>query len=451
MFILSLLKIASITKAILIGKNLFIRNITIDTRVDEIKDSLFIVIKGNNSINFICSEAIKKGALAILSEYYFPINISQLIVNNSNLALSDIVSWLRSRVNTKFLSLTGSTGKTTVKEITANILNQSGKTLFNFSNNNNYLGICFTLLNLYKFCYKYSVLEFGADKINDIDDLSNLVKPDIVCVTNISISHLTGFKNFLNIINCKGKIFKYLPSNGIIILKDNYYLNNFWKKYFLNKKKIFISFNYLVKKENYISLYNIKVKSWGSYFTLVTCSGSINVFIKLLGIHNVLNSLFASALSYSINISLLDIKVGLESCKPIKGRLYPIILKKNKIILDDTYNSNPRSLYYSILFLQKCLGYKVLVVGDMMELSYMSVYYHIKIGNLLRNFFCINKILSIGKYSFYISKYSLLGEHFKHFNDLILRLKYILNIYDEITVLIKGSRIFNMEKVVYSL
>ncbi len=447
MFILDLFKIANITGAILVGKNLYINNICVDTRKNNIKNSLFIIIRGKNNINFLCFDAIKKGALAILTDKYLPINISQLIVKNSYYALTKIVSWLRRNTSTKFLSLTGSTGKTTVKEITANILRQSGKTLYNYANFNNEIGISYTLLKLYKYIYKFSVLEFGANNINDINYLSNLVKPDVACVTNLSISHLTGFKNFLNIIKCKGKIFKHLSSSGLVILNSNCIFNKFWEKYFWNKEKIFVSFKY-IRKENYVSIRNLNVNSWGSFFTLVTCLGEINVYIKLLGIHNILNSLFASALSLSSSISLKDIKVGLESCKPIKGRLYPIYLNKNKIILDDTYNSNPRSLYYSIYFLNKFLGDKILVVGDMAELDYMSIYYHIKIGILIKKNFLINRVFSFGKYSFYISKYSLIGQHFWDIDNLVLNLKRIIKNSDKITILIKGSRFLCMEKII---
>ncbi len=447
MFLFSLSKIACITKSILVGKDVYVDNICIDTRENNIKNSLFILIKGNNSVDYLYREAFRKGALAILSEYFLFVNKPQLVVKDSNFALSKIVCWLRKKVSTKFLSLTGSTGKTSVKEITANILKTSGNTLYNYHNRNNELGVFYTLLKLQKNVYKYCVLELGADNINDIDYITKVVVPDIACITNISISHLNGFKNFLNIIKCKGKIFKYLSSNGLIILNHNYYLNNFWKKYFLGKKKFFISL-FPIRKKNYISVCNLKVSLLGSTFTLITDSGYINIFIKLLGAHNILNCLFASALSFLSCVSLKDIKVGLESCNPIKGRLYPIFLGKNKLILDDTYNSNPRSLYYSIFFLQKCLGYKVLVVGDMAELSYMSVFYHIKIGNFVRNLLYVDRVLSIGKYSFYISKYSLKGKHFFDINSLVLYLKYIFKSYDKITFLIKGSRFLNMEKII---
>ncbi len=447
MFLLSLSKISYITKSILIGKNIYINNISFDTRLKNIQNSLFIIIKGNSSINYLCNDAIKKGVSAILSEYFLFIDIPQLIVKDSYLALSRIVNWLRKKVNTIFISLTGSTGKTTVKEITANILKISGKTLYNYSNWNSSLGVLYTLLDLYKYIYKYSVLEFGADNIKDIDYISNIVKPDIVGITNIAVSHLDGFKNFLNIVKTKGKIFKNLSSSGLILLNHNFYLNKFWNKYFLNKRKFFISY-IPIRKYNYISICNLKIYLWGSYFTLITDLGIINIFTKLLGIHNIWNCLFASALSFLACVNLKDIKLGIESFNPIKGRLFPLYLNKNKLILDDTYNSNPRSLYYSILFLKKCLGYKILVVGDMAELNNMSVYYHINMGKLIKNFLYVHEVLSIGINSFYISKYSLKGKHFLNIKYLILYLKKKIKDYNEITILIKGSRFLGMEKII---
>ncbi len=444
---LSLLDIAYIVNAKLIGDNLYIFNISTDTRKKNIRNSLFIIIKRNNKydINFLCYSAIKNGALAILNNFIINVNISQLIVSNVKLALNKISFWLRNNSYTKILSVTGSTGKTSVKEITVNILKQYGKVLFTYGNFNNEFGAPISLLKLYNSNYKYAVLEFGANSINDIDYLSNIVKPDISCINNISVSHLSGFKNIKNIILCKGKIFKYLKYYGIAIVNFNHYYFYYWKKYLFNKKIIF--FSLFFNKNVHVYASDIKLSLFYSYFILNTYIGKIKIFFKLLGIHNILNALASVCFSLSLNISLKDIKTGLESCLPIKGRLYPIFMNKNKIILDDTYNSNPRSLYYSLYFLNKCLGYKVLVISDMSELDFMSIYYHTKIGLLIKKKFFINKVLSIGKYSFYISKYSLIGIHCNNFFNLIMNIKKILMIYDKVTLLIKGSRNFFMDKI----
>ncbi len=445
MIYLSLLDIANIVDAELIGKNLYISNISVDTRDEKIKNSLFILLKGKLDVNLVCYKAVNNGAICVLFSSFIFFNISQLIVNNVVVALGKLSSWLRKKKNIKILSVTGTTGKTSVKEITVNILKPLGRVLFNYKNLNNELGIPITLLKLYRSSYSYAVLELGANHINDIDYLSNIVIPDIASITNISVSHLIGFKKFKNIVLCKGKIFKYLNKNGIAILNiyHNYYF--LWKKYLLDKKIYFFSINNNFYSNVYAT--NIKLSIFGSVFILNTYFGKIKIFLKLLGIHNILNSLNSVCFAVSLGLSLKDIKIGLENCFPIKGRLYPIFIKKNQVILDDTYNSNPRSLYYGINFLNQCNTYKVLVVGDMSELDNMSIYYHSNIGLWIKKFFKINIVLSIGKYSYYISKYSLVGRHHNLMSNLLIDIKKILMIYEKVTFLIKGSRVFCMDKI----
>ncbi len=444
---LNLLKIANITDAILLGKNIYIKNISVDTRKINIKDSLFIVIEGSYDKKFLCFNAIKKGALALLVDFYLSIfKVPLLIVKDTKIALGKISSWLRKKSSSKVICITGSTGKTSSKEIIVNILKQSNFILYNLYNFNNELGVPITLLNLQYFKYKYIVLELGSNSIGDINYLSKITLPNISCITNISISHLRGFKNFKNIIIDKGKIFKYLSKDGTAIININYFYYNYWKKYLLDKKKIFYNILDFYKCNIFIS--DLKFNIFGTYFVMNTIYGKQKVFLKLLGIHNISNVLLSILLSLYLNVNIKDIKLGLESLLPIKGRLYPIFLNKKKVILDDSYNCNPRSLYFSILFLHKCNGYKLLVISDMFDLSYMSFFYHKYIGILIKKNFLINKILSIGKYSYYITKYSRIGEHFNNFNKLLSRIKSILISYNEITILIKGSNIFNMSRII---
>ncbi len=443
---LTLKKIALVVDALLIGNDLEVKNICTDTRKNEIKDSLFLAIKGIKiNSHFLCYEAIKMGALSLLVDFVFPTVIPQLVVYDTKVALFKIARWIRLNSKSKILAITGSTGKTSVKEITANILSKKSSTLYTLNNFNNEIGVALTLLKLNNFNYKYTILELGVDKINDICNLGKMVCPDVALVTNISVSHLKGFKTFFNVLNEKYKIYSYINYNGIAIINiDNVYLN-FFRKYIYVNKILFFSFYKKFGVNVFIS--NLKLTVYGSYFNLNINGKKNKIFLKLLGFHNILNILASSTLAVSVNISIKKIILGIEDCIPIKGRLYPFYLSKNKILLDDTYNSNPRSLYYSLCFLKYCPGYKILVVGDMAELYNMSIYYHIKIGILIRKM-CINKVLSIGNYSFLISKYSLLGEHFINFYDLVKNLKKNLFIQSNITILLKGSRYLKMEKII---
>ncbi len=451
MFNIDLKKIAFITNANLIGYNINIYNICIDTRDKTIKNSLFIAIRGKNiDSHCLYQDALQKGALALLVNFVLPTTKPQLILQyDTKKALFKIAEWLRKNVSkAKFIGITGSTGKTSVKEITANILQRCGQTLYTYQNFNTCIGISLTLTKLIHFSYKYAVIELGANNLNDIVFSSKIVNPDVGLITNLSCSHLMGFKNFSNIVIEKGKIFNFLSQSGIAVLNfdDNYY--KIWCNYIKNKQILYFSIYKNIGVAIFASF--IRITLYGSYFFLHTPSGKTKVFIKLLGLQNIINSIAAVALAYSVGVSLQDIVCGLESCVPVKGRLYPIFLKKNKVLLDDTYNSNPRSLFFSARFLELFNGYKILVISDMAELGCMSKLLHIKMGFIL-NKMSINEILSFGKYSYYISKLSVSGKHFDSLYYLIQYLKYILHIHYKVTILIKGSRIFQMETIIDNL
>ncbi len=447
MIYLDLNIISTVVNGFIVGGNVRIYDISIDTRDNSKKKGfLFIAIKGNNiDSHSLCIDAVQKGALALLVEFLVPIRISQLIVKDTKIALGNLARWLRIKSGAIVLAITGSTGKTTVKEITSNILKYSNKILYTYGNLNNNIGVPLTLLKLNNSVYDYVILELGISCFNDMSYLANIVLPDVALVTNISVSHFTEFKSFMNIIKAKGLIFNYLKNSGIAIVnKDIKYLF-FWDKYFDEKKIIYFSYNRKLGVD--IFLLDVVLTNIGSYLTIYIFSEVIKVFFRLLGIHNIFNVLSSVSLAVSVGISLKDIVLGLESCLPVKGRLYPIYLDKDHVVLDDTYNSNPRSMYYSIVFLSRFDGYNILVVSDMSELGICSIKSHVYIGNLIRNL-NIDKVLSLGFYSYYISKYSYIGEHFSKMSNLIVRLKHILLINNKVTVLIKGSRIFSMDKII---
>ncbi|WP_410051778.1 glutamate ligase domain-containing protein [Buchnera aphidicola] len=181
-----------------------------------------------------------------------------------------------------------------------------------------------------------------------------------------------------------------------------------------------------------------------------TPCGKINILLPFLGHHNVSNALAASALSFSLNIPLKIIKIGLLNTPIISGRLESIILNPNKILIDDTYNSNVSSMISAIKVLDKMPGYKILVIGDMSELGKNSILYHKMIGNTA-NLSNINKIFSIGTISHEITKIFNNSKHFFDKKTLNKHLKKIFLKKKKITILVKGSRNTKMEQVVQYL
>ncbi len=443
---LDLKKISCITSGILIGNNIRIKNICVDTRSKDIFNSLFIALKGNNINAYsLCIEALLKGSIALLVDCIFPTKFPQIIVNNTKEALYKIAKWVRFKfINIKFLALTGTSGKTTVKEILVNILKKYTKVLYTKYNFNTDINICLTIFKLIKFNYNYVVLEVGGDCINDIFNSSRIIYPNIALINNFSPSHIKGFKNLLNLVIEKGKIFNFLINNGVAIINANSHCINIWRKYIYVKKILF--FSVLKRIEASIYSTNINITTKGSKFVLNTPLGKKKIFIKLLGIENIANVLAAvSFLMFVDKISFKNICLHLSNIKPIKGRLCPIYLNKTQLLLDDTYNSNPRSALHSIKFLNLYNCYKVLVISDMAELGFLSVRWHMKVGFFLYNTF-IDEVLSIGVNSIYISKYSKKkNKHFFCVNNLIVYIKDILCKFINVVILIKGSRVYNMD------
>ncbi|QJC37258.1 UDP-N-acetylmuramoyl-tripeptide--D-alanyl-D-alanine ligase [Enterobacteriaceae endosymbiont of Donacia thalassina] len=440
---ISLQKISKIVNGILIGNDIKIINYSINSKKIK-KNCIFIAIYGKNfdGHNFI-EEAIQNGALAILVNKIFYINIPQIIVSNTILGLGKLALWKRKEFKNSVIGITGSSGKTSVKEMTVSILKKKNKIIFTKKNMNNDIGVPLTLLNLTN-KYKYAVIEIGGNQINDISYTSSIVKPNIAIINNISAAHLEGFKSLKNIIQCKSHIFNYLTGKGIAILNyDDKNQKEILRK-FVNKKNI-LTFSLYNKKANFFTQ-NIIILPNKITFILVSPIGKILIQLFLIGggIHNISNAIASAALSFASGCSLKEISNGLKYFKPIKGRMYPIIIDNNKLIINDTYNANPNSVNIAINILKNFKGIKILVIGDMLELGTYTLFYHKKIKSLILNS-NIDYIFSIGKYSKYITENNVNSKHFLNSKILINQLFLIIKKLKNYTILFKGSRNNKME------
>lgn len=443
-----LIELVKITNGILVGNNIKISNISTDSRCC-VFNTLFVVLKGKNfdAYNFI-QEAINKGAIALLVNKFFRYsNIPQIIVQDTKLALGQLSQLIRKKSTATVLAITGSSGKTTVKEMTANILKFIGTTLCTTGNLNNNIGVPSTLIALQK-KHQYLVLEMGANAPGEINYLTNLAQPKSALINNISASHLLGFSSIQGVANAKGEIFNGLLASGTAIINhdSNDLLN--WQKKLKNKKILYYSVNCNYRSHIWAS--NIKIGVKNIFFELNTFfSKKTNIKIPLLGIHNVANALAAVTLSISAaeDISLEVIQQGLRDIYPIPGRLFPIQINDKQLIIDDTYNANYGSVIAALNVLKNMPGYLVMVIGSISELGNQSMYFYNKIGKLA-NIMKIDKIISFGDSNNIISNFSKLGEHFYKKKYLLKRLLTLLYQKKEITILIKGSRIAHMDSIV---
>lgn len=247
--------------------------------------------------------------------------------------------------------------------MTAAILSQCGNTLYTAGNLNNDIGVPMTLLRLTPE-YDYAVIELGANHQGEIAWTVSLTRPEAALVNNLAAAHLEGFGSLAGVAKAKGEIFSGLPENGIAIMNAD---NNDWLNWqsVIGSRKVW-RFSPNAANSDFTAT-NIHVTSHGTEFTLQTPTGSVDVLLPLPGRHNIANALAAAALSMSVGATLDAIKAGLANLKAVPGRLFPIQLAENQLLLDDSYNANVGSMTAAVQVLAEMPGYRVLVVGDMAE------------------------------------------------------------------------------------
>ncbi|MCV2531133.1 MAG: UDP-N-acetylmuramoyl-tripeptide--D-alanyl-D-alanine ligase [Candidatus Lightella neohaematopini] len=437
MLLITLSKIALIVNAKLINNvnDDKIFTISFDSRkITKNKKCLFIALKGKNfdSHNFIL-EAINNGVIAILVCREYKINIPQLIVSDTRKALGKLSLWVRQQYSVKVITITGSSGKTSVKEITNNILKQCGHVLCNIGNQNNDIGVPITLLKLNS-KHDFAVIELGSNNFGDIMWTNSLAKPEIVLINNISFAHLKGFKNIYGVSRAKSEIFlEKSVRHCIINLNSNDIIN--WKPLLYNKKVWYFS----IHRNNLAHFFVINITNIHNvHYYLYTPVGRCKITIPLFGIYNISNIIAASALAILAGAPLSAVVQGISQLLPISGRLYPIFLGKKKLLINDSYNANVGSTIFAANTLSKFSGYKIMIISDMLELGNNSVLYHKFTGRIIKNF-NINEILTIGKLSYFLGKNISNNKHFFDLINLVNYTKKLILYYNNITILVKGS------------
>ncbi|WP_244278920.1 Mur ligase family protein [Buchnera aphidicola] len=267
MISLSLKKIALITNGKLHGTDLLIDEIVIDTK-KIIPGCLFIALIGKKfDAHIFINDAIKKGCSAFITQKNINSHVvSYIIVKNTSIALGQISSWIRKKTNVKVLAITGSCGKTSVKEMTASILRKNGNTISTINNSNNNIGVPMTLLQLTK-KHKYAVIELGANKPGEISYTSNISQPEIILINNIHCAHLKGFKSLLGVSKAKSEILTGLKPKGIVVINlDSHHLSQ-WKKDIKKNKILFFS----IKKKN-IAIFFVVILKFMCMVHLLQCT-----------------------------------------------------------------------------------------------------------------------------------------------------------------------------------
>lgn len=430
----------------LLGQDVTIDAVTSDTR-KLTPGCLFVALKGERfDAHDFADQAKAGGAGALLVSRKLDTDLPQLVVSDTRLAFGELAAWVRQQVPTRVVALTGSSGKTSVKEMTAAILGECGNTLYTAGNLNNDIGVPMTLLRLTKE-HQYAVIELGANHQGEIAWTVSLTRPEAALVNNLAAAHLEGFGSLAGVAKAKGEIYTGLPANGIAILNAD---NNDWLNWqsIIGDRKVW-RFSPNAANSDFTAT-NVHITSHGTEFTLQTPTGNAEVTLPLPGRHNIANALAATALAMAVGASLDAVKQGLAKLQAVPGRLFPVRLGENQLLLDDTYNANVGSMTAAAHVLAEMPGYRVMVVGDMAELGDESEACHVQVGEAAKAV-GIDKVLSVGTLSKALSDASGVGEHFNDKAAATARLKALIAEHPMITILVKGSRSSAMEEVVRDL
>lgn len=406
-------------------------SVSTDTRLIN-KGSIFFALKGKNfDGNKFAEEAIKSGASYAVIDDQSLNNPKFIKVKNVLKSLQDLSKFHRSKLlKTKIIALTGSNGKTTTKELISEVLKKKYKIISTIGNLNNHIGVPLTLLRI-KQNTEIAIVEMGANHLNEIKLLTDLINPDFGLITNFGKAHLEGFGSIEGVIKGKSELYDFLIKNDkkAFINNDDYIQNQFiGNKISFSKED---KSNYIfkeVKDTNYAGL---------NYNDFIVDS-------KLTGNYNYHNIAFATSIGLYFNISIEKIKEAISNYIPSNNRSQ-IIKKNNKLIILDAYNANPTSMISAINSLIKKQGNKSVILGDMFELGNQSEKEHhdlidFCVKNNFENIFLIGNEFFKQKDKFEIPFfYKTKDELNKHIKKFPITSKYIL---------IKGSRVMRMENLI---
>ena len=372
---LRLSEIATMASGELQGEDTFVSGVSTDTRNLQFGD-LFVALQGEkyDGHKFIDAsiEQIVGGALVHES-----VQTSLPLIKVDD-TLAGMTRWAhawRNKVNPSLIAVTGSNGKTTVKQMISDVLTRAGKVCSTQGNLNNHIGVPLTLLTL-RMDDQFAVIEMGANHHGEIHHLSVLTEPDIVVITNAGPAHLEGFGSVAGVAKAKGEIIDGVAPDGTIILNaDDEYLDVWIQKAGEHNVLLF----------GFGEQANIKGRVLAnSSLQVTTPDYELVINLPMLGKHNMYNALAATAAAYALNISKNDIAQGLQNASEVSGRLQikPGIL--GATIIDDTYNANPASLQAAIDVLCAQHGEPWLVLGDMGELGDDAESIHARMGEIAR-------------------------------------------------------------------
>ncbi|HEX7028665.1 MAG TPA: UDP-N-acetylmuramoyl-tripeptide--D-alanyl-D-alanine ligase [Gammaproteobacteria bacterium] len=445
---LSYRSIAEAAQGRLIGDDGLFQSASTDSRRSQ-ADDLFIALRGEHfDAHDFLGQAVACGAKAVMVDHECEVNVTQIVVPDTRLGLGALAKLWRQQFRPPMIAITGSNGKTTVKEMLASILKRMGETLVTQGNLNNDIGVPLTLLRL-RDDHRYAVIEMGANHPGEIRYLAGLAEPDVGLITNAGPAHLEGFGDIEGVARAKGELFEQLSEPQIAVINADDQYASLWRKSASRCRRL----------EFGLEHGDVAVKgAWQPDFSRLlidTAQGSCEITLPVPGIHNARNALAAAAAAAAVGAGPAEIKAGLEAMQPVKGRLYPRTGVHGMKILDDTYNANPESLRAALEVVAAMPGEAWLILGDMGELGAAGPELHGRMGESamqhgIRRLFALGPLSALAAERFGANAHHYAADQYQ---ALIrdVRAAAAQSSGTTVNLLVKGSRAMRMERIVAGL
>ncbi len=410
------------------------------------RGDLFVALKGERfDGHAFVAQAVAAGAAAALVEHAKTDHSSlpQIMVDDTTRALGRLGNYWRRQFKSPLVALTGSNGKTTVKEMLAAILRAAtgdASVLATRGNLNNHIGVPLTLLELRRE-HRYAVLEMGMNHAGELAYVARLAEPDVALINNAGAAHLEHFGSMAQIARAKGEIFEGLRRDGVAVINADERYSPLWRELAADRRQLDFA---LDAKAAVTATY--QVRQLDSEIVLKTPLGEARAVVPAPGLHNVRNALAASAAATALAVPTATVAAGLACFAGVKGRLQRKPCAQGATLIDDTYNANPDSVRAAIAVLASASGKKLLVLGDMGELGPSAATLHADVGGAAREA-GIDCLFTLGEISAHASRaFGAGARHFTHIEDLLAAIDGALA--PGVTVLVKGSRFMQMERVI---
>ena len=432
----------------LVGDDVAFAAVSTDSRAIA-PGQLFVALSGPrfDGHDYLAEVAAKGAVAALVERRVAEVGLPQLVVANTRVALGQLGALNRDAFGGPLVAITGSSGKTSVKEMLASILRAAhgaDAVLATRGNLNNELGVPLTLLELAP-QHQAAVIELGASGLGEIAYTVSLARPDVSLITNAGTAHVGEFGGPDKIVEAKGEILDGLTSQGIAVLNLDDAAWPVWQQRAAGKR--ILRFALADAEADFYSQAIGQDERGCVNFILVGPGGSMPVQLNLLGRHNVANALAAAAAAHAVGIGSEHVVAGLQALQPVAGRGVAQMLGNGVRLIDDSYNANPASIRAATDVLAAFPGRTLLVLGDMGELGSWAEQSHTEVGRHAAG--KVDALLAVGPLMKHaVEAFGAGGRHFADQQELIeaLRLEQ-----GNTTILIKGSRSAAMDKVVAAL